>query len=183
MKVIGIVGMPGSGKSEAAEVARSMDIPVVNMGDVVRKEVSDSGLEIRPETLRSAMVRIRKRFGRGVIAQRCIPLIRALTSHETVIVDGLRSLAEVKVFRRQFPNFSTIAIHSSPRTRRERLEGRHRSDDPATWEEFCERDELELSIGIGEVIALADIVVSNEGDQAVFRKEVKNAILRATKND
>jgi dephospho-CoA kinase len=175
--------MPGSGKSGAAEVARSMDIPVVNMGDVIRKDVSDSGLEITPETLRSSMVRLRKKFGRGVIAERCMPSIHALGSHEVVVIDGLRSLDEVKVFRREFPDFSIIAIHSSPRTRHERLKERHRTDDPGTWEEFCERDKLELSIGIGEVIALADIIVSNEGDQAVFRKEVKKSLLKVAKND
>jgi dephospho-CoA kinase len=183
MKVIGIVGMPGSGKSEAADIARSLEIPVANMGDVIRKEVSDSGLEIRPETLRSMMVRLRNKFGKGVVAERCLPLIHSLASHGIVVVDGLRSLEEVKVFRREFPNFNIIAVHSSPRTRHERLKERHRSDDPRTWEEFCERDKLELSIGIGEVIALADVVVSNEGTQVNFREEVKKSILKVAADD
>nr|MDO8100343.1 AAA family ATPase [Candidatus Njordarchaeota archaeon] len=183
MKIIGIVGMPGSGKSEAADIARSMDIPVVNMGDVIRKEVSESGLEIRPETLRLTMVRLRRKFGKGVVAERCLPLIYSLSTHGIVVVDGLRSLDEVKVFRQEFLNFSIIAIHSSPRIRHERLRERHRSDDPSTWEEFCERDELELSIGIGEVIALADVIVSNEGTQVGFRKELKKSILKVAADD
>ena len=44
MTVIGIVGLPGSGKSEAANVAAEMGVPVVTMGDVIREE-SDSALE------------------------------------------------------------------------------------------------------------------------------------------
>lgn len=183
MKVIGIVGMPGSGKSEAAAVARSMDIAVVNMGDVIRKEVSDSGLEIKPETLRSVMTKLRKKFGKGVVAERCLPLIRSLTSHRIVVVDGLRSLKEVGVFRREFPDFRIMAIHSSPKSREERLKERHRTDDPRTHQEFSERDKLELSIGIGEVIALADVVVSNEGPQVGFREEVKKSILKVTSDD
>jgi len=183
MKVIGIVGMPGSGKSEAADVARSMDIPVVNMGDIIRKEVSESGLESAPETLRSMMVRLRKKFGKGIVAEQCLPLIRSLGSHGIVAVDGLRSLEEVGVFRREFPNFKVIAIHSSPKMRHERLKERHRSDDPRTWQEFIERDKLELSIGIGQVIALADVVVSNEGTHAGFREEVKKSILKVTIDD
>ncbi|MFA5579215.1 MAG: AAA family ATPase, partial [Methanothrix sp.] len=37
---MGFVGMPGSGKSVAADVAREMNIPVVVMGDVIREEAA-----------------------------------------------------------------------------------------------------------------------------------------------
>ncbi|HWQ95734.1 MAG TPA: AAA family ATPase, partial [Candidatus Methylomirabilis sp.] len=36
MKLIAFVGMPASGKSEAAAIAKKMGISVINMGDVVR---------------------------------------------------------------------------------------------------------------------------------------------------
>ena len=42
MKIIAFVGMPASGKSEAARIAAKMGIPVVNMGDVIRKEVIET---------------------------------------------------------------------------------------------------------------------------------------------
>ena len=35
MRVIGTVGLAGSGKGEAAAVARELEIPVVTMGDVI----------------------------------------------------------------------------------------------------------------------------------------------------
>ena len=44
MKVIGIVGMPGSGKGEFSAVADELGIPVVVMGDVIREEVKKEGL-------------------------------------------------------------------------------------------------------------------------------------------
>jgi dephospho-CoA kinase len=182
MKVVGIVGMPGCGKSGAADVARSMGIPVVVMGDIIRKEVTDSGLEISSATLMETMIRLRKTFGKGVVAERCLPLLMALNSHEMVVVDGIRSLNEIKVFRREFPDFFVIAIHSSPRTRFERLQERRRGDDPDTWEQFCERDRIELSVEIGDAIALADIVLSNEGSQAEFRENVRE-ILREVATD
>jgi len=43
MKLIAFVGMPASGKSEAAAIAKKLDIPVVNMGDVVREETARQG--------------------------------------------------------------------------------------------------------------------------------------------
>jgi dephospho-CoA kinase len=55
-----------------------------------------------------------------------------------------------------------VAVHASPRTRCERLISRGRSDDPKNWEEFVERDSRELSVGIGNVIALAEEMLVNE---------------------
>ena len=38
-------GLPGSGKGEAASVARGLDIPVVTMGDVIRDACRARGLD------------------------------------------------------------------------------------------------------------------------------------------
>ena len=45
-KAILIIGMPGSGKDEFAMVARDMGIEVINMGDIVRKYTSSTGVSI-----------------------------------------------------------------------------------------------------------------------------------------
>ncbi|MDD1759688.1 MAG: AAA family ATPase [Methanothrix sp.] len=45
MKIIGFVGLPGSGKSVASNVARDMGIEVLVMGDVIRQEAARLGLE------------------------------------------------------------------------------------------------------------------------------------------
>lgn len=168
--------MPGCGKSEAADVARSMDIPVVVMGDVVRKEVSMSGSRINQETLRKMMIELRRKFGKGVVAERCLPLVRALSSHRMVLVDGIRSPDEVNVFRKEFPDLFLVAIHSSPKTRFRRLQERRRGDDPDTWEQFCARDRIELGVDIGDAIALADAIVINEGDQSAFRENIRRIL-------
>jgi dephospho-CoA kinase len=39
-KVLGIVGMPGSGKSEAAKIGRDYGFDIVVMGNVIRGEVA-----------------------------------------------------------------------------------------------------------------------------------------------
>ncbi|HQC34822.1 MAG TPA: AAA family ATPase, partial [Methanoculleus sp.] len=44
MKVIGIVGMPASGKGEVSRIARDLGIPVVVMGDAIREKVKEAGL-------------------------------------------------------------------------------------------------------------------------------------------
>ena len=44
MKVIGVVGLPASGKGEFSKIAAGMGIPVIVMGDMIRKAVSEAGL-------------------------------------------------------------------------------------------------------------------------------------------
>jgi dephospho-CoA kinase len=178
MRVIGIVGMPGSGKSEAADIARSLGIPIVVMGDIIRKAVVDSDLQNNPGALRSMMIELRKKHGKDVVAERCLPLIKSYRSHDVVVVDGLRSLDEVEVFRREFPDFIIVAVHSSPRTRYCRIQERQRKDDPDSWEEFCKRDKLELRVGIGNVISLADVIISNENTRSEFRENMKRIIAK-----
>ena len=39
MKIIGLVGLPGSGKGEASRIARQQGLTVLVMGDVIRQEV------------------------------------------------------------------------------------------------------------------------------------------------
>ena len=40
MKIIGFVGLPGSGKGEASKIARELGLSVVVMGDVIRQEAA-----------------------------------------------------------------------------------------------------------------------------------------------
>ena len=63
MKIICLTGMPGSGKSVVANVARSMGIPVLVMGDVVRDEAKKRGIELTPDNLTRLALQLRKEHG------------------------------------------------------------------------------------------------------------------------
>lgn len=169
--VLGIVGMPGSGKSAAADALSRMGVPVVVMGDVVREKAQRRGLEPSPENVGRVMLRIREEEGPAVVAKRCVPKIEALRGR-VVVVEGIRSMDEVEEFRRHFREFTLLAIHSSPETRFERLYHRRRSDDPGSWQAFLERDFRELKVGVGWPIALADRVLVNEGSLSDLRARV-----------
>ena len=159
--VVCVVGMPGSGKSLVSSVARELGFDVVVMGDAVRKVAEERGIEPRGEEMRKLMKALRREGGPAVVAELCFPLIDA--AGPLVLVDGIRSLHEVEAFRRRYGSAVLIAVHSSPKTRFERLRARGREDDPKSWEEFRKRDEVELQVGIGSAIALADYVLVNEG--------------------
>ena len=159
-KVIAIVGMPGAGKGLVSEAARSRGIPVLVCGDVIREETERQGLPLTPENMGSVMLAIRREEGPGVVAEKLMPKI-ASSKSQVVIVEGVRSMAEVDALRRDHA-VAIVGVHASPRTRYERLRSRGRSDDPKSWEEFAERDSRELAVGIGNVIALAEEMLVNE---------------------
>ena len=159
--VVGLAGMPGSGKSLVVETAMKMGYGVVVMGDVIREETQKRGLKLNPKNIGKVMLELRKKSGASVIADRCISKIERQESGK-VIVDGVRSLSEVDAFKKHFSNFSLMAVYASPETRFIRLYRRHRSDDPDGWEVFQERDMRELGVGLGDVIAMAEYLVINE---------------------
>jgi dephospho-CoA kinase len=159
--VVGLAGMPGSGKSVVVETAVEMGYGVVVMGDVIREETQRRGLELNPQNMGRVMLELRKEGGASVIADRCIPKIEQQVSGK-VIVDGVRSLYEAEAFKKHFSSFSLMAVYASPETRFNRLYRRKRSDDPDGWEVFHERDVRELGVGLGDAIAMAEYLVINE---------------------
>ena len=178
MLFILVAGLPGSGKSVFSSVAREMGLPVYTMGDVIREEVARRGLPPTPESFMRVASELRRLYGPTVVAERTLERILREAPGEVVVVDGVRSLDEVRVFRGR-GEAVIVAIHASPRTRFERLRSRGRPGDPKTWEEFERRDLTELGFGLGNVIALADYMLVNDGigiDE--FRAEAER-LLRA----
>lgn len=177
MKVIGVTGMPGSGKSVISRVAESLGIEVIRMGDVIRDEAS-----IRNEAPGKVAVDLRQEFGKFVIAERCVEKIKKISSESDdsnnpiVLIEGIRSPWEVEIFKKNFSDFMIIAVHSSPKTRFLRLKKRKRDDDSAEYSESIKRDQRELKFGIGEVIATSDYMMVNDGDKDILQKNVRSLI-------
>jgi len=160
---IGVVGLPGAGKSIISEVAQQLAIPTVVMGDVIRNLCTEHGLAINSENLGQIMTSIRKEEGMNAVAIRTLPRITNLEG-SVVIIDGLRSYEEVEFFRARLAKFIIMAVHAAPHIRYERIRRRKRSDDPQNYRAFQERDHREISAGIAKILALADIMLINEGN-------------------
>ncbi len=173
--VIGLAGMPGSGKSLVVDTAREMGYAVVVMGDVVRQETTKRGLELTPQNVGKVMLELRAEGGNNVIAQKCIPKILEQTSSK-VLVDGLRSLYEADIFKENFAKFSLVAVHASPETRFSRLSNRRRSDDASEWKVFNERDMRELGVGLGNVIAMAQQIIVNDNSFEQVKTKAKESL-------
>jgi dephospho-CoA kinase len=156
--VVGLAGMPGSGKSLVVLTAQELGYAIVVMGDFIRQETRTRGLELTPQNVGKVMLELRQENGNHVIARRCVPKIREQFNSK-VLVDGLRSLHEAEIFKENFLKFSIIAVHAQPEIRFLRLANRGRSDDTSERQLFHERDMREINVGLGNVIAMADEMV------------------------
>jgi dephospho-CoA kinase len=103
-------------------------------------------------------------------------MIRDLKTDE-VVIDGVRNIEEVETFRRLLGHdFVLVAIHASPSTRMARILTRRRADDATDETTFRQRDGRELSWGIGAVIALADLMIVNEGAVSDVKAAVRHIL-------
>ena len=160
VRIVAITGMPGAGKSTAAEALTKNGWTRVVMGDVIRSETKRRGLVPDAKNTGDVMKALRREKGESAVADLCLETI-AKTGAERVVVDGIRSMAEVEAFRKK-AMVLLVAVDASPERRFELLKERGRRDDPMTHDMFVARDMRELEVGIAEAIALADETVSNQ---------------------
>lgn len=177
MKIIAFTGMPGSGKSEAVAIAKEMKIPVVRMGDAVWEETKQRDLELTDNNVGMIATQMRETNGKDIWARHTIDKIKLLSTTECVIIDGIRNIEEIDTFKTILgSDFHLIAIEASPETRQKRVLQRKRTDDGTNLKDIKERDKREMGWGLDKVLAVADIIVSNEGSVEEFHKKIKKIL-------
>ena len=173
MVIILLVGMPGAGKEEFLKIARKRGYEIIRMGDVVREFVASQGKPLKDEIVGGIANDERKKHGIEIWAKRTVEKIKKLKSAKGIIIDGIRCMEEVEVFREYFGNrIKLIGIFAPRKVRYERILSRKRSDDIHCWEEFVKRETRELSWGLGNVFALVDYMILNTSSLEEFRENV-----------
>ena len=200
MKLIGFVGMPGSGKSVASNVARAIGLGVVVMGDVIRVEAARLGLPPTDENLGNIGNKLRACEGPNAVAKRTLELARRY-GKGIVVVDGLRSKEEVEFFRDNSDEFMLVEVCASAEARIGRIANRGRSDDAnsedkagksskvglscdsrkKTAEALAKRECRELGWGMREAFKEANLRIDNNGDLEEFKAKVES-FLRSIEN-
>ncbi|MBU2533697.1 MAG: AAA family ATPase [Alphaproteobacteria bacterium] len=166
--IIGLVGLSGTGKSEASRILTELAaLPSVYFGDVVITEVRARGLDVTPDSERQVREDLRVREGMAVMARRKLPEIRAaLDRHGKVLIDGIYSYSELRLLRESFgAALIIVAIHAARSVRAARLAAR--PVRPLSREEMDARDAAEVEkLEKAQPIALADFHVVNDGTTA-----------------
>lgn len=175
MRVIGVVGYPASGKGEFSRIAGEAGIPVVVMGDVIRRRAAEAGLGTTDAALGEMAVRLRRERGMDAVALATIPEVEGLSA-PLVVIDGIRGDAEVRRFRERFPGFLLVGIASSFERRLSRLTARGRSDDLSCAEDLRNRDRREEGFGLARALAEADRVLENNGSLGEFEERARSLL-------
>jgi len=172
-KIIAIVGLPGSGKTEVIEhLQKKYHLPKVYFGEVTFDELKKRQLEINEKNERMVREDLRQKFGNDYYARKMIEKIKKLNSQNNILVESLYSWPEYLSFKKAFKNnFIIIAVFASPKTRYARL--LKRKVRPLTPEITQSRDYAQIeNLSQGGPIAMADYTIINEGSK---KELLKNA--------
>jgi dephospho-CoA kinase len=180
IKMVAFTGMPGAGKSEAVRVAKERGFQVLRMGDEVWDEVRRRGLPLEAAEVGRVADDMRTSHGPDVWARRTLERVDPAAG--VVVIDGLRSHAELQTFKDALgDDFLLVLVDCPDEVRITRVTGRGREDDTMTEGSFRERDRRELSWGLGEVLPAADIVIDNSGSIEELRDRVSELLDRLIK--
>ncbi|MCX6815454.1 MAG: AAA family ATPase, partial [Candidatus Aenigmarchaeota archaeon] len=128
-KMIAIVGMPGSGKTEASEYLVEKGFRFIRLGQLTLDEVKKRGLEPTEANERPIRERLRREHGMAAFATLNFPKIDELLKKGNVVVDGLYSWEEYLAFKEKYPKIVVLCICASPEIRYKRLANRKLTAD------------------------------------------------------
>jgi dephospho-CoA kinase len=162
-RVLGLTGPNASGKGEVADYLLGLGYGVHSLSDIVREEAAARDLPPEREHLIRIGNLLRREGGAGVLAEKILPRLV-----DRSVVDSIRNPAEVAVLRR-LPGFLLIGVQAPTELRFGRSLARARPGDPATLEEFQERERQENTSDpaaqqLDAAFGLADRRLVNDGD-------------------
>lgn len=177
-KIIVFVGMPGVGKSVCVEYLKDKKVPSAYFGGITIDEVKRRGMEVNEASEKLVREDIRAKEGKGAYAVRIIRQIEEFfeQGHALVVIDGLYSWTEYKIFKESFGERAIIVAIVAPKGERHaRLASRQVR--PLTEQEACDRDYAEIeNLEKGGPIADADYFLANEGSVDILLVDLKKLL-------
>ncbi|MFW0862163.1 MAG: AAA family ATPase [Candidatus Komeilibacteria bacterium] len=192
-KLVCIVGLTGSGKTEIADYFKDQGYSYVRFGQITLDEVAKRGLEPTEANERPIREAFRAEHGPAAFAILNMPKFNEGLEKGNVIGDGLYSWSEYKVLKEKYgEQFIVIAVIASPNIRYARLTNRadKYGDDPkmihrsATLEAAQARDYAEIeNIEKAGPIAMANYTILNEGTLEEFQEKIKEVFNKINNED
>ncbi len=161
-KIIAVVGMPGSGKTEVTMFFESHEFKRIYFGGIIVDHVTAEGREVNEDNERYMREHLREVYGMEAMAKLSKPKIDEFLKNGNVVIDGLYSMEEYLFLKENYGDkLIIINIHAQQKIRIERLT--KRKERPLISDVVKERDVAQIqNLHTGGPIALADYVIINE---------------------
>ena len=184
MKIIALVGMTGSGKTEASKVFKEHDFEYVRFGQAVLDEVLKRGLDVNEDNERKVREELRERHGMAAMAKLLLPVFDSLLKKNmNVVADGLYSWEEYTLLKEKYGDkIIVLALYAGPETRYKRLAKRKydaKTDKKAIYRAYSpevakSRDYAQIeNLHQAGPIAMADLTIVNEGSIEELKQKVE----------
>ncbi|MBI2146967.1 AAA family ATPase [Candidatus Woesearchaeota archaeon] len=179
MATIALVGLPGSGKSTAAEILEKKGFARIRFGDAVDEELKKKGWPRNEQNEKLVREELRDTYGMHAFALLNLPRIKAAEAKgKNVVIDGMRSLEEYEYLKEELNDLVVVvAVHASRELRHARLASRKERPLAKQEAESRDKDEVEKSNCLGP-IARADATITNDGSPEHLRQQI-DAVLQA----
>lgn len=169
--LLAFVGMPGSGKTEAAQFLKEKGYAYVRFGDVTEDELRGKRLPITPENEQEIRETLRQEIGMQAYAEKSLPkILRQLENHRVVVLDGLYSWEEYRFLQEKGFTVLLIHVYTEKQIRYERLA--MRAVRPLSHKDAFIRDiaEIEKLNKSGPIAAADYLIENNEQKEQLYDK-------------
>lgn len=171
--IIACVGLPGAGKTDAAEYFAKKGLPVISFGKIINEYIDTHYKEHTEEAHKKVREDIRKKYGNEALAKLNEEKIAdALKDNMIIVIDGMRSWEEYLYLKKQFPevNINIVALFVDKKARYNRSAKRNYRS--RLYGEKRDIDEL-IGTNMGPTIAFADFLVKNNFSQDEFHDKLE----------
>lgn len=180
--IIGIAGMPSSGKDTVAEIFEKKGYKHISLSQVLRNMAKEQNIELTTENLTEFGNSTRLKYGLGFLAKEALKEIKG-----DAVITSIRQPGEVDVLRKK-KDFYLIAVDATLENRWQRLSARRRPGDPATLEEMKSIEKRQSKAGGSKdmqndvVMEMADYYIDNNGDKNQLKEKV-DEVMKEIKKD
>jgi dephospho-CoA kinase len=170
--ILCLTGMPGSGKTTAAEIFARRGFEVVEGSAVIKEEMRKRGIAVNPKSVEIFAKRMKAEHGKDVFANMTGKLMKKMLDDRNILFVGARSISELEAIERAVGiKLKLIALTTPQKTRFKRLSERKvlgiKSPDVLLL-----KDRSNIDMGMLELVKRANYLVSNTGS----RKELEESI-------
>ncbi len=177
--IIGLTGLPGSGKGTIANFLKEKGFVYLSLSEELREIARIKNIELTRENLQNLGTELKiSRKNYGFLAELIINKIKAQEYKKTV-VDGIRHPEEIEKLR-TLKNFFLISVDAPLEIRFQRLKGRSREGDPAEWSLFLKMEDKEKGVNnpesglqVDKCMELGDYKISNKATLEEFKIEIE----------